>query len=721
MRRAWVAVVAVAGVAAACNPFWWWPSSACDDDADCRSGRICVDGTCRAGGRTPAATGDDRSIAMGGEFACVLRDGGVTCWGGNAFGQLGTVSASPAPAVVPGLQPAQAITVGFGHACALAGGTAWCWGYADRGALGTGSMTTQPGLIEPVAFTDWVQVDSFGHHTCGIREGGALYCWGDNNAGQLGLGPGAATQYAEPVQVPFVGGVAEVSTGWDFTCVVSTDGRLWCFGTSNEVLGGRLDAPTQMPETGWSNIQAAATHVCGLRGGELWCWGEAGHVGQGDEAALQPTRVGSAGNWRGVTCGAFHSCAWNDVGELYCFGANAAGQLGTGPGGINAGTPKRVPTPDGAWQAAAMGPSESTCGLQDGRVYCWGSNEHGELGQGYAGRSAAPREVGPDAGHRWTQVRAGDRHACAVDQEGGLYCWGSNDVGQLGTADMPVQHRTPVGVDGGAWSRVVAGEMTTCAMQRDGGWFCFGSDGLSVGLGGPEQRPVRIPGPFVDAVVGNSFACFVDGAAGLQCTGSYFDRTELRAALPGVTWDAVAGRGDVVAGTSGGRMQRWTVWDADAGFTSETLPGLAMRAPVARGTGHDCAASSDGGSLFCMGDNSNGQLGVPDGGPGPQEVPLPGAVLSVCAGQDHTCAIVDGGSAWCWGRGEEGETGYRVDYQSPTPREVSGGAFTDITCGTSFTCGIRAGGTLWCWGSNRRGELGDGRGGSPVPQPVTLP
>ncbi|MBI4701596.1 MAG: hypothetical protein HY744_10640 [Deltaproteobacteria bacterium] len=147
---------------------------------------------------------------------------------------------------------------------------------------------------------------------------------------------------------------------------------------------------------------------------------------------------------------------------------------------------------------------------------------------------------------------------------------------------------------------------------------------------------------------------------------------------------------------------------------------------VRAGLRHTCAIKADH-TLWCWGSNSYGQLGLdPDevgATPVPTEVPGIGpGVVDVAPGADHTCAVKDDGSVWCWGNNAYGQLAAKppASLVSPNPRHIdlSGASAVAIDAGEIHTCALAADSAVWCWGDNAFGQLGHDDPEGWVPRPV---
>jgi alpha-tubulin suppressor-like RCC1 family protein len=361
-----------------------------------------------------------------------------------------------------------------------------------------------------VGTANWRAVSAGGVHTCGIRTTGRLYCWGRGSSGAIGTGGNGNED--RPTEV--AGGGTDwrsVSTGTFHTCARRGTGHLWCFGYDQSGQlgdGGTSDqfSPVEVLGTfaDWRSVSAGGNHTCGIRANRrLYCWGadQFGQLGDGGTNSNQPAPAEVAGNhadWTAVSAGFTHTCARRSNGRLYCWGRDLEGQVGNGPPFSTVGSPALVAGGFTNWSSVAAGGYHTCARRANGRAYCWGEDDDGEIGDGggVVDRNA-PRLVGGGFTN-WTMVTAGLDHSCGRRANGRAYCWGKDFDGQVGRAGGGADRTTPGEVAGGAttWTTVSAGQLHTCARRANARIWCWGynaSGQLGIGTTGTaRQTPVEV-------------------------------------------------------------------------------------------------------------------------------------------------------------------------------------------------------------------------------------
>jgi alpha-tubulin suppressor-like RCC1 family protein len=498
-------------------------------------------------------------------------------------------------------------------------------------------------------------------------------------------------------------------------------------------------------------LVAGADHACALRGdGALTCWGrnDVGQLGDGSRTARSlPVAVGGLPPLRAVAAGARHTCALTrDVGDVYCWGGDEAGQLGQpdNAAGAPRTTPVQVAGVTDALDVAA-GSDFSCAVLRDGTARCWGANDAGQLGDGGPKTTRrAPTVVFALSGVR--ALSASWQHVCALRDDETLWCWGAGSVGQLGDGaarDAPQPVRV-VGLD--AVTAVATGLQHTCAATRAEGLFCWGAN-TSSQLGREaspmEARPARVPivtNP-VAVAAGGAHTCAIRRGGATLCWGANGSGqlgngststlpipvkvNDLGAAtkvVAGSTFTCARGGGDAVFCWGDDRYGQLALGKTTSRPRAAPVPSIAGASDLATGAAHGCAivggaAAGDAGAgtpqpVACWGANQAGQLG--DGSTMDRSIARPVTGLEatrVSAGVAHSCAIAEGGALWCWGRGGSGQLGRTRAVDTPSPAMVPLAASARVVgaaLGDTHTCAALSDGTARCWGANGDGQLGDG-------------
>jgi len=347
-------------------------------------------------------------------------------------------------------------------------------------------------------------------HSCALMASGRAWCWGYNHAGQLGNARvGAEACFlsipcdSSPQEVLGLDDVVELHAGLGTTCAIGSTGALKCWG-SNQY--GQLG-------------DGMASH--GVTCDTVDC-----------SFAPVPVQLPVPMTAAAVTSGYYHSCALSHLGTVACWGSNQYGELGDGT--ASHGTtcesadcsrlPVQVAGLTGVLMITAAG--QFTCALRDnGSVWCWGSNDSGQLGNGSTSASNVPQMVSglTDV----AQVSAGSGNfVCVVRGDGGVWCWGENGEGQLGDGTT-IDRLTPVRVGTLLATSVSCGSNHVCARLADHSTWCWGANTtgqLGDGTTNAASQPVQIGLPLEDGSVGAGgwyFTCAHSTLSGaVACWGS---------------------------------------------------------------------------------------------------------------------------------------------------------------------------------------------------------
>ncbi len=346
--------------------------------------------------------------------------------------------------------------------------------------------------------------------------------------------------------------------------------------------------------------------------------------------------------------------------------------------------------------------------------------------------------------HQITDWNMGNQFTCAVLDDGTARCWGANDKGQLGIGTLPNDddpRLTPqpvVSMDSAV--RIIHSlAPRTCVRVSDGRMYCWGENYANYTLGNPSFTDPEAHAPVevmnlanaVDAAMGAYHTCVLRSDATVTCwggnsNGQLGDGSTTNRQYPSTT---VVGLTSVVQVVSGwafscARASGGTVWCWGANtsgqlgngtWTDSSVPvqvsGLSDAVHIAAGNSHACAVRACG-QMVCWGSNGKSQLG--DGNTTNSNVPV--AVIGIStgveasAGNEHTCVRLSDGTAQCWGAGNSGQLGVG-NYPSvvTTPTLVQGlSGILEIKASYRTTCARTAGDALWCWGANTSGQVGDG-------------
>ena len=699
------------------------------------------------------------------QWTCVLTTTNQTkCWGLNNYGQHGyndvTQRTSPSASFVnfgTGIT-VQDMCIGTTHGCAIVStGGLRCWGGNDYGQLGYGDTTsryappaTDVNLGSGVAAK---QVVCGVYSTCILSTTNQVKCWGYNSNGNLGYGD--TTQRSSP-SASFINlgsGVTakKLSHGDYFVCFVTGDDRAKCWGSDTAYdgkLGYGWTTGISSPQSsgilsstpyGTSytavDIKAGRSHTCMLlTTGEVQCWGynNYGALGVADNAGrAEPTTIASLGTGKfAVSIDVYDgfSCALFDDSTMKCWGNNNYGQLGYGNnnymGTLASNIGNNLPTvnlgstsynntcPAGVSTEPSVcsvcpagtysGPQSSSCtACSAGTSSLAGSSVCTNCSAGYFSCKTLPVTSALPV----KNISGGlSSHMCAIGSDANLRCWGLNNYGQLGYGDTTIRYSPGPVVNVGTGVvplQVVTGADFTCLLSTAGQVKCWGRNDYGQLGYGDNLDKTSPPSTFLNfgtgAVVqqissGSQHSCAVLTTGIVQCWG-------------------FGGYGEIGVNS----LSNW-----NSPVSTSSLGSGVLAKQVACGQYFTCIISTTN-DVKCWGSNGNGQLGYGDIA---QRMTPPATFVSlgtgitakkISCGSFHVCVVTSNDKAKCWGGNSNGQVGDggTTDVKSPQASFISGTPYAspvvvNIVAGGAHTCWHLNTSEVQCWGSGANGRLGYG-------------
>lgn len=268
----------------------------------------------------------------------------------------------------------------------------------------------------------------------GVGSSGASSSSGESSSGGGSSGTITPDGGPSPIRADIAPGAHSLVAGDAHSCAITSEKTVKCWG-AGAALGLDADSaqPVDIPDvTGVVALAAGSDFTCALRDeGSVWCWGKPGLVVLGEQAGGAPRQIGSLSHVIAVAAGSNHACAITrkSQSQVWCWGVGQFGKLGTGD---SSDAPRPVVVTSSALadvQDIAAG-ADFTCAV-DGSYdfWCWGKNDVKQLGSDGSG-SQSPRKS--SATTQLSAISAGANFACGVGLLGFARCWGANAYGQLG-------------------------------------------------------------------------------------------------------------------------------------------------------------------------------------------------------------------------------------------------------------------------------------------------
>ncbi|KFI40469.1 regulator of chromosome condensation, RCC1 [Bifidobacterium actinocoloniiforme DSM 22766] len=685
---------------------------------------------------TVKAGGTDRWGGSSYDFSLGIgKDGTTYAWGYNGAGQLGIGSTDDKSVPTPVNPPLKfsAMSPGAYHALALTNdGDAYGWGqnssiiptFESAGNIGDGSRVDRH---SPVAVQKpdnvspdfkFVSISAGWSSSAAIGNDGNAYAWGTNTSGQLG--DGTNTLRLQPVRVAKPK-IAVTSVSFDginagtITHDPATD--LFHVNAPQHTSPGKIQVRVEWTVNGQAQTAAvldyeymASYSVSFDMAGAPVTPPAQQHVMDGQKASWPTDDLKWDGHWFG---------GWELNGNAYDFTQPVTNNITLkarwdsytftispvkGPSTGGAHVTVTPPAFDATLTQVSAGWYHSLGLGRDGKVYAWGRNDAGQLGDGTTSNRTSPVAVHMPGGMKFTQVVAGPNDSFALAANGFLYAWGWNSKGQLGngnTVDQSTPVIVPVPEGSTKYTKIIPGREHTFAVTDTGVLYAWGgNDQGQLGIGTVYNSPTPV-------------------------------KVELPSGVTGFT-QISAGNAHTVAISSTGQAYSWgSNGYGQLGSTAVTVGGrsllpVAVTAPSGVSGFKQVVASNDwslgissSGRIYTWGCNSANQLGNGNGAnqsaPVAPTLPTGLSFDQVNVVGDSAVALANSGAAWAWGDNQYGQLGNGNQSNQSRPVSInppSGVTYAKVTVGKQHSLAIDTTGKAWAWGDNQYGQLGNSAGGS---------
>jgi alpha-tubulin suppressor-like RCC1 family protein len=346
----------------------------------------------------------------------------------------------------------------------------WAWGTNTRGQIGDGTNTSHSTPVQLPGLEDVRSLRAGAEFTLVLRSDGSVWQWGTqgvvnwNNLLVESNSP-VAVRASQPTDGSPLTDVVSIAAGADHAFARTGSGAIlgWGRGDYGQLDGASAKArPIPGDPGGIIALACGPLHSMALQSGPphltVWMWG-AGTIGVTldkicaiggwiVDCRKEPQQLPGLEDVIDIAAGSRHSVAVKDDGTVWTWGENDWGQLGI-PAEFSAAsyaTPQQVWSVPGTTPYTAsplVGIRQVAAGARhnlaldsQGRVWSWGENRYGQLGQNFSNTLASPVRGPSDVDFLVdvVAIAAGESHSLAVTRDGRVYAWGHDDHLQLGIA-----------------------------------------------------------------------------------------------------------------------------------------------------------------------------------------------------------------------------------------------------------------------------------------------
>ncbi len=675
------------------------------------------------------------SNTFGYHNVAIDTSGNLWTWGQNSFSQLGNDSTnhlSEPFLVMPDTKFSEAVAGNNFSAAIDENGGLWTWGNDRYGQLGNGGAYNDPNVKVPMQVADsmtFVEVVAGAYHLGAKSSDGDWYLCGRNIFGAIGDGNSGTIQtivseltkieaYEDGSETPVV--FTKLSLGTDYSMAVDSEGNIWGWGISQNKRHGldvSVSAPVVTPTklefeqaTKFQDVSAGYNHTLAIdTDGNLWAWGDDtfGQLGSGSDSTVSvnlPVQVSTGKVFSSIFAGRLRSYVIDESGKLYAMGLDVYNTLYV-PIETNDMT---VPVETRGIEFKTICPGTfHTIGLTEkGRVYGWGANSFKQMAtEDYDAVSQLNEYVLAANGKQFESFADGNNFVVGLESNGDVWFWGIT----IGYAPFPVK------VTGLPKIKSLSAHNHVLAIDENKNLWAWGQNpygelGLSTSNLEPDTKNRTVP---VQVTInGGAVTTFDKAFAG--------DKKSLLIDTDGHAWIwGYNGSGGIGDGTS--RNTRYVpvqiaISDIDTATSDTTTITTFLDGAISSAADFSAIIDTSG-NLWTCGYNYYGNLGYDTGRATKENWTKvtathddePVKFTSVSLGWHHTLAIDTKGNVWAWGDDTYGALGTddgALNRFNTAPIKILNGDYTYVSAVAKTSFAIDNNGKLKGWGDNAKGQLG---------------